>query len=76
LACIDAVKGYDPVINDKKVKVLNALTKHGPCTMRDLYKKAGLKKQDTGMVMQWARDGGDSFAYMSMQWAFWLGYQG
>ena len=25
--------------------------------MRDLYKKAGLKKQDTGMVMQWARDG-------------------
>jgi hypothetical protein len=57
MACIDAVKGYDPVINDKKVKALNALTKHGPCTMRDLYKKAGLKKQDTGMVMQWARDG-------------------
>ena len=40
----------------RKLKVLNALTKHGPCTMRDLYKKAGLKKQDTGMVMQWARD--------------------
>ena len=57
LACIDAVKDFDPSINDKKVKVLNALTKHGPCTMRDLYKKAGLKKQDTGMVMQWARDG-------------------
>ena len=25
--------------------------------MRDLYKKTGLKKQDTGLVMQWARDG-------------------
>ena len=38
-------------------KVLDALIKNGPCSMRDFYKKAGLTKKDTEMVMQWARDG-------------------
>jgi hypothetical protein len=57
MACLESVKDYDPSVNNKKKKVLDALIKNGPCSMRDFYKKAGLTKKDTEMVMQWARDG-------------------
>ena len=57
LACIDEVKGFEPLANDCKVKVLTKLKNDGPCTMRKLQRTLSLNKKDIALVMQWVKQG-------------------
>ena len=57
LACMDEVKGFDPSINDKKVKILTKLKNDGPCTMRKLGRTFNLEEEDRANIIQWVREG-------------------